>query len=301
LARTRFAGINPAVITPFSDKGELDLIGLKANIRFYMDSGVHGLVINGSTGEAAALTREERVTTIKAAAEIAKGRLKIIAGTGASTTGHAVTFSRDAEEAGADAVLVITPFSVIPNKEGLYQYYKQISQAIKIPLIAYNLPQHTGVSLGAETLVRLVDEGLVAGIKDSSGNMSVMAQIVKEVGDKISVLTGADDLLLQSFVTGCSGAIIALANIAPKQTVQLYESVQRGNISEAKDMYFKLLPVAQSIISPENFPAQVKELVKLMGRPAGPCRSPILPVSTEERKNLARALEHAELVEKIKA
>lgn len=299
MARTAFTGIMPAVITPFTDKGELDIVGLKANMKFYIDSGVSGLVMNGSTGEAAALTREERMKTVKAAAE--NGHAKVIAGAGAPTTGHAITFARDAQEAGADAVLVLTPSTVIPNKDGLYAYYKAIAQAIKIPVLAYNLPQHTGVNLGVDSLARLVDDGFVAGIKESSGNMSVMSQIITEMGNRISVLTGADDLLLQSFVTGCPGAIIALGNIAPKLCVELFEAVQRNDIVKAKDIYFKLLPVAGTIGAPENFPAPVKEAVSMLGRPAGPCRSPVLPVSTEEKKKIRRALEIAGLTAEIRA
>jgi 4-hydroxy-tetrahydrodipicolinate synthase len=291
----------PAVITPFTDKGELDLVGLKANIEFYIDSGVSGLVINGSTGEAAALTREERIKTVKAAAEHSNGRVKVVAGTGAPATGHAITYARDAQEAGADAVLVLTPSTVIPNKEGLYTYYKEIAHAIKIPVVAYNLPQHTNVNIAVDTLTRLADDGLVAGIKESSGNMSVMAQIIRELGNKISVLTGADDLIFQSYVMGCSGAILALGNIAPKLCVEIYEAVQRNEIVRAKELYFKILPVAQLIGSPENFPAPVKEAVKLLGRPAGPCRSPVLPVSAEESKKVAHALETAGLTQKLAA
>ena len=298
---TSFRGIFPAAITPFTDKGELDLAGFKENLKYYIECGVSGLVINGSTGEAVSLTKEERVKTIRAGVEVVKGRAKIIAGTGAPTTGHAIAFSKDAEEAGADAVLVITPSTVIPNQEGLYTYYREIAQSIGIPVIAYNLPQHTGVTLGTDTLTRLVDQELVVGVKESSGSMAVMGQIVRDVGDRISVLAGADDLLLQSFVTGASGAIIALGNIAPKQTVQLFEAVLTNRITEAKELYFKLLPVASAIGSPENFPAPVKETVRLLGRPAGPCRSPVLPVNVEERKNLSRALEIAELTPKIRA
>jgi len=296
MPKSLFAGIMPAIVTPFTDKGELDLAGMEANMKFYLDCGVTGVVVNGSTGEAAALTREERIKTIETAVRTVAGRGKVIAGAGAPTTGHAITFARDAEKAGADAVLVLTPFSVIPTKDGLYSYFREVSQGVRGPVIAYNLPQHTLVNLDVGTLSRLVDDGFVAGIKESSGNMSVFAQIVRELGSRISVLTGGDDLMLQSFILGCSGAILALANIAPKLCVELFESVQKGDIANAKDLYFKILPVAQAIGSPENCPAPVKEAVRLLGRAAGPCRSPILPVSPQERKTVQLALKTAGLM-----
>jgi 4-hydroxy-tetrahydrodipicolinate synthase len=291
-----FTGIIPAIVTPFTEKGELDLAGMEANVKFYLDSGVTGVVVNGSTGEASALTREERIKTIETAVKVVGRRGKVVAGAGAPTTGHAISYARDAKDAGADAVLVLTPFSVIPTKDGLYSYYREVSKAVDMPVIAYNLPQHTLVNLDVGTLSRLVDGGFVAGIKESSGNMSVFAQITKELGTRISVLTGGDDLMLQSFILGCSGAILALANIAPKLCVELFQSVQKGDIVKAKDLYFKILPVAQAIGSPENFPAPVKEAVKLLGRPAGPCRSPILPVSAQEREAMQNALQAAGLM-----
>lgn len=292
-----FSGIMPAIVTPFTEKNELDLAGMETNVKFYLECGVTGVVVNGSTGEASALTREERIETIKTAVKVVNGRGKVVAGAGAPTTGHAIGLARDAESAGADAVLVLTPFSVIPTKEGLYSYFKEVSRAVDIPLIAYNLPQHTMVNLGVDTLGRLVDDGLVAGIKESSGNMSVFAQIIKELGARISVLTGGDDLMLQSFILGCSGAILALGNIAPKLCVELFEAVQGNEIAKSKDLYFRILPVAQAIGSPENFPAPVKEAVRLLGRPAGSCRSPIVPLSVHERQALEDALKKAGLLQ----
>jgi len=296
LPENLFRGIMPAIVTPFTEKNELDLAGMETNVKFYLECGVTGVVVNGSTGEASALTREERIETIKTAVKVVNGRGKVVAGAGAPTTGHAIGLARDAESAGADAVLVLTPFSVIPTKEGLYSYFKEVSQAVDIPLIAYNLPQHTLVNLGVDTLSRLVDDGFVAGIKESSGNMSVFAQITKELGTRISVLTGGDDLMLQSFILGCSGAILALGNIAPKLCVELFKAVQGNDIAKSKDLYFRILPVAQAIGSPENFPAPVKEAVRLLGRPAGACRSPILPLNVHERKALEDALKEAGLL-----
>ncbi len=295
-SKNSFRGIIPAVITPFTEKKETDHEGLSVTLKGLLEHGITGFLINGSTGEAATLTREERSENIRSASMIAKGRAKVLAGVGSPSTTQAIQYAKDAQEAGADAVVALTPYDIIPNKEGLLEYYREIAKSVKVPVIAYNLPQHTGVNLGVDTLVKLVNDGVVMGIKESSGNLANLAQMIKEVGEKISILTGSDDLTLQSFVMGCSGAILALGNLAPKLCVDMFDSVQRGDFGRAKELYYKVLPLAQGIGSPENFPAPIKEALKIQGKPAGPCRSPVVPVSTMEKEQIRKALEHAGLV-----
>ncbi len=167
-----FGGIIPAVITPFTEKKEPDHQGLVATLNGLLEHNVTGFLMNGSTGEAATLTREERVENIRTATGISKGRAKVLAGIGAPSTSQAIQFGKDAADAGADAVVALTPYDIIPNKDGLIEYYSEIAKAVEIPLIAYNLPQHTGVNLGVDVLVKLVNDGIVVGIKESSGNLS---------------------------------------------------------------------------------------------------------------------------------
>ncbi|GAI04654.1 unnamed protein product, partial [marine sediment metagenome] len=233
------------MITPFTEKGEVDIEGIVENVEFLTKSGVHGIVVNGCTGEAVSLTREERTKVIRTSVNAAKGKVKIIAGTGVPTTRQVIELTEDAKSAGADTVLVITPFLEIPSKEGLFKHYETLAKTVDIPVIVYNIPQHTGVEIDPQTLNKLAEIDNIVGVKDSSGNLSQFAEMIRLTGDKISVLSGSDDLLFQSFLMGASGAIIALGNIAPKMTVDLYNAVKDGDIEKAKEIYYKLLPVAR--------------------------------------------------------
>ena len=294
--KMEFKGILPALLASFDQDGKIDEEGFRQNIRYCYEQGVAGIVCNGSTGEAVALTREERVRIIKIAVEESKGKGIVVAGTGAPVTRDVIAMTQDAKEAGADAALVITPFCQIPNTEGLLKHYEAINNAVDLPLILYNIPQHTGVEIDLDTLGKLVELENVCGLKDSSGNLSYLAEAIRRYGDKISILTGCDDLLLQSFVVGSKGAILAIANIAPAMVVQLLEAVNAGDLEKARELYFKLLPIGQAIGAPANFPAPVKEAVAALGRPAGPARMPIVEMSAEEKANIRSALQAAGLL-----
>lgn len=293
----KFGGIIPAVITPFTREGRLDEDALRSTLRFLIKSGVHGLMVNGSTGEAASLSPEERRTIVETAASEAGGKLPVIAGTGAPNTRVTTELTKDAKEAGADAAMIVTPFYLIPNERGLIKHYRSIAKNVDIPIVLYNIPQHTKVNLEPSLIAKLCEEiPNIAALKDSYGSLGQFAQTIGLVGNKISVLTGCDDLLFPSFVLGARGAIVAIGNIAPSMVVDLFSLVQRGNIKRARDVYFKLLPIARAIGSEFNFPAPVKEAIRLLGRPTGPTRSPIVVMTKEEKKSIKEALAHAGLL-----
>lgn len=293
--KVRFEGIYPAMAVPFSANGELDLDGIKKTAEFLIEAGCAGIVCNGSTGEAVNLSREERKSVIRVTAEALRGRGRIIAGTGAPTTKAAVELTRDAKEAGADAALVITPFNAIPNQKGLYLHYAEVAK-VGIPIVLYNLPAHTGVEIGLDTLSELAKLENVVGIKESSGNLSYLSEIVRRFGNELSVFTGCDDLSFQAFCLGVKAAILALGNIAPKMLVEQLALVRAGKIAEAREIYFKLLPIGQAISASVNFPAPVKEAIRLLGRPSSAPRLPILPVEAEESASIRKALVHAGLL-----
>jgi len=290
----KFKGIIPAVLTPFNNKGEFDEEAQRENLRFLIENGVHGLMVNGSTGEAENLSREERRKNVELAVEEAGGKIPVIAGTGVPSTKVTIDLSKDAKDAGADAVMIVTPFYLIPNEEGLIKHYKTITEKVDVPIVLYNIPQHTKVNLDSTLIEKLCNEAPnIVGLKDSYGNLSQFADTIARVGDKISVLTGCDDLILPSLILGAPGAIVALANIAPKMVVELFEYAKKGEINKAKEIYFKLLPIARAIGSEYNFPAPVKEAVNLLGRKAGPPRSPITQLSTKEKEEIKKTLKHA--------
>lgn len=284
-------GVIPAVLTPFDDSGKLDIEGLKKNLRFLINKKVHGVMVNGSTGEAASLSREERVQVINTAVKEVNNQIPVIAGTGAPSTSDTLTYTKDAYEAGADAAMIVTPFYLIPNETGLVKHFKTISDNVNIPIVLYHIPQHTGVYLPPNKIDNLCKQiPNIVAVKDSYGNIGEFAQTVKLAGDNVSILTGGDDILLPAFAAGAHGAIIALGNIAPGMAVELFESVQKGELKKAQDIYVKLLPIASAISTSTNFPAPVKAAIQLLGRPAGPPRSPIVPVKNDVKEKIREAL-----------
>lgn len=291
----RVDGIIPAQVTSFHPDGSLDLDGVRSNTEYLVSAGVWGVLVCGSTGEAAALAPHERVQVIQTAKQAARGKAVIIAGTGAPVTSEAIRLSQQAQEAGADALLVITPFYVIPNQLGLYNHFKYINEAVDIPIIMYNLPQHTLVDFEMETLERLAELKNIAGLKESSCRTGYVANALALVGDQISIIEGGDDVVFPSLCMGVAGSIVALGNLAPKELVAIFNHVKAGEYDQARKLYFRILPIARAISVSENFPAGVKAGVDLLGRPAGPTRPPIF-ITADERAAIEKALKASKLL-----
>jgi 4-hydroxy-tetrahydrodipicolinate synthase len=289
-------GIMPAMVTPFTPSGDVDWAAWKASVEYMAKKGVWGMLVCGSTGEAASLTHEERAKIVEAAARANRGAAKIIAGIGAPSTAETVRLAKDAADAGADILLAVTPYYLIPTQDGLLQHYQTLHDAVAIPMMAYNIPQHTGVDIGMELLDKLAAMPRMVGVKESSGRGSYMADAVARVGGKISMIDGGDDTFFAGLVLGAAGSIIALGNIAPDQVVSVYNNVKKGNISAARETYYQILPIARAISVSVNFPAQVKVALNLLGRPAGPCRSPIVALTSQEEAEIRKALVAAHLL-----
>ncbi|HEY50513.1 MAG TPA: 4-hydroxy-tetrahydrodipicolinate synthase, partial [Dehalococcoidia bacterium] len=187
-AKMSFSGIIPAMLTPFTGSGDLDLDGLKKNVDFLIESGVSQIMCLGSTGEAATLSREECIKVTGATVKAANGRVPVMAGTGATSTREVIERSKEAKSAGANSVMIVTPFYEIPSQEGLYKHYAAIAEAVDIPICLYNIPPHTQVEIAPETLEKLAEIENIQALKDSSGNLSYFAEVMRRVGDKMSIL-----------------------------------------------------------------------------------------------------------------
>ena len=296
MEKMKLKGIFAAMICPFDEAGNINEEVLRALVNRCLDGGCAGVVANGSTGEAVALTREERKRVVEICAEECHKRGKLtIAGTGDATTVGAVTFTQDAKDAGADAALVITPFNCIPNQEGLKLHYETVAN-VGLPIILYNIPSHTNVTIEMDTFNELAKNPMVIGMKESSGNIAMMAEITRVYGDSISVFTGCDDLILQIFCAGADAAVLGIASICPKEVCEVLDAVNASDLERARKAYYRILPVAQAIASDENFPACTKEAVAQLGFEVGACRMPILPAPESDKKMIHDALKLAELV-----
>ena len=292
----KLEGIFPALVCSFTADNKLDEQAIRENIRFCLDGGCAGVVANGSTGEAVNLSREEKKRFAQICVEECHARgKKVISGCGGPTTSATIELVSDAKEVGVDAGLVITPFNNVPNQTGLTIHYGEVAK-IGLPIIIYNIPTHTSVNVEMDTFAKLIENPNIIGMKESSGNLPMMAEIIRRYGSDITIFTGCDELTLQIFSIGADAAILALANIAPAQVVSLLNDVKAGNLESARKTYYKLLPIAHCISADENFPATVKEAVTQLGHSCGAPRLPIVDCSEQEKKEIHDALVYAGLI-----
>ncbi len=293
----RVEGIVPALITPMNQDETISEKGLRAVIEHVISGGVHGIFILGSQGESFTLTLEEKKSVITTTVEASAGRVPVYVGTGMITTTQSVQMTKLARELGADTVSVITPYFIKPSQKELIDHYKAIAEAADdMPVLLYNNPMRTGVSIDVETVVTLAEIDNVVGMKDSSADLiQTMTYINATRNMDFSVMVGNDASIFAALVSGGTGAVAATANVAPALIVGIYNAVKSGDIAKARDLQYRLFPIRRAFAL-GTFPLVVKEAVNMIGLPAGPARRPIQPLSTEKRQELKKVLSDAGLL-----
>jgi 4-hydroxy-tetrahydrodipicolinate synthase len=290
-------GIIPPLVTPLLPDESLDLPGLARHIDFLLAKGVDAIFVLGTTGEFYALDEAEKQRVVAAAVEHVRGRAPVFVGTGAETTREVVRLTKMAERERADGVSVITPYFLKPTQAELFDHFRRVAEATALPVVLYNNPGPTGVSLDVDTVARLAEVPNVAGIKDSSGDLQNTIELIKVAqSDKFAVLNGRDTLILAALMFGAHGAIPATCNIAPELCVGIYQSFVAGNLEAARRFQDRLAPVRLALTLATGNGA-VKEAMALLGRPAGPNRAPIGPLSAEKRQKLKEILAKAGVTE----
>ncbi len=285
-------GIIPAVITPFTPDERVDEGAFRKVLHAMIDQGVHGLFPVGTGGEFFALTREEKERLMKAAVEEAAGRVFVMPNVGAITTAESVALARHAEAVGSDAVSVVTPFFLKPSQEELFEHYKAICTAVKIPVLAYNIPDRTGgVALSVATVSRLAKTiSNFAGIKDSTGDLTNSAEILQACPPGFRVFMGRDTLIYAALLYGCVGAVAATANVAPGVAVGIYTAVQAGDLVKARALQAKLSPV-RKLFAVGSHPAGLKEAMIQLGMlGCGRCRRPTLDLTPAQKDEVRKIL-----------
>lgn len=290
-----FEGIIPPLVTPFNKDGSVDEKALRAVIRYVLEGGVHGVFIAGSTGEAYALEEKERLRAFEVALDEVNGRVPVFAGTAQITTEGTIRLTKAAESLGVDAVSIVTPFFITPNDEELYTHYYSIATSTRLPVILYNNPDRTRVTISVSVIKRLSELENVCGIKDSSGDMTYVAEIIRNTDPEFSFFCGKDTIIYSTLVTGGKGAVPASGNVAPALIVNLYNAVKRGDLSAARAFQFQLAPL-RNAFSLGSFPVVLKEALNLIGIPVGTTRLPIQPLTEEKRKALKKILEEMGLI-----
>jgi 4-hydroxy-tetrahydrodipicolinate synthase len=280
-------GIVPAVITPFREDEIVDYKAWQQHIEMLISSGVHGLFVLGGQGEFFALNEEEREVAARFCAQQAARRVPVYANVGCLTTRDSVRLAQKAEGDGVDCLVVVTPYYIRPSADELAEHYIEVASSVRIPVLAYSIPERTGVALTADVLGRVAREcENFQGLKDSSGDMEA---IPGYIAAGLKVFMGRDHLILEGLRRGCVGAVSACANVAPRAFVELYDAWQAQEGERAARMQQLLDPLRQAF-SLGTFPAVVKEAMSLVGLPAGRCRRPVAPLSAEAREKLQAVL-----------
>ncbi|HJX09566.1 MAG TPA: 4-hydroxy-tetrahydrodipicolinate synthase [Candidatus Binatia bacterium] len=283
-----FSGSLVALVTPFKD-GKVDWQSLEGLVAFHLESGTHGIVPCGTTGESATLSHQEHDDVIKAVIKAVNKRVPVIAGTGSNSTAEAVRLTREAEKAGADGALMISPYYNRPTQEGIYQHYKKVASEVGIPIIVYNIPGRTGSKIEPETLARLAELKNIAGVKEATGSVDQAIDVLRLCGDRLAVFSGEDSLIFSLMALGGKGVISTVANVAPKETAQLAEACLKGNWEEGRDWQFKLLPLIRAVFIETN-PIPIKTALSLMGKCTGELRLPLTPMGEGNLKKLRQAM-----------
>lgn len=267
-------GIFPALVTPFTDDGKsVDEERLRVLVNHCIEFGVHGVVPCGTTGEFVNLTVEEKKRVIKFVVDEVRGRVPVIAGTGASGTAETVELTRFAKEAGATAALIVTPYYLKPADRGIYEHYSTVASEVNLPIILYNIPQCTGLPLPWQMVEDLAQIPNIVGVKDSSGQLSFILAVLEKVRDKINVLCGHDEVVVAALAAGCSGAILASANIVPDIWVQIYNHVKNCELQQARELQYKVQKIARIIAG--SGAVGTKAALNMMKIKVGPPRQPL--------------------------
>lgn len=287
-----FKGAGVAIVTPMYENEEVNYNKLEEMINWQIDQGTDAIIITGTTGEASTLTMQEHRDVIKAAVEFTKHRIPVVAGTGSNCTKTAIQLSQEAEEDGADGLLIVTPYYNKASQIGLVKHYSQIADNTKLPIIMYNVPGRTGCNLLPETVATLFKEKEnIVGLKEATGNMAQASQTMYLTDGKLDLYSGEDGLVLPLLSIGAMGVISVWSNVAPKQVHDLCESYFKGDLATAQRLQREALPLIDALFSDVN-PIPVKNAMNMMGLEVGPLRAPLCDMSDEKKAKMMEVMKN---------
>ncbi|MEW6738584.1 MAG: 4-hydroxy-tetrahydrodipicolinate synthase [Nitrospirota bacterium] len=289
-----FKGSIVAIVTPFKN-GKFDEKTYGDLIEWHIKQGTHGIVPCGTTGEASTLGFEEHYRVIEVAVKAANKRIPVIAGTGANSTDEAIEITKKAKKLGADGALLVTPYYNKPTQEGLYRHYKAVADAVKIPIVLYNVPGRTAVNMLPSTVARLTECKNIVGIKEATGDMKQASELIRLCGDRLTVLSGDDFTTLPLLALGGHGAISVTANVAPKDSAEMYNAWANGDIAKARELHYKLEPINSAMFIETN-PIPVKTALVMMGKIKEEFRLPLCEMSKANKEKLKGVLKSAKII-----
>ncbi|HXG03257.1 MAG TPA: 4-hydroxy-tetrahydrodipicolinate synthase [Candidatus Binatia bacterium] len=290
-----FQGSIVALVTPFRN-GQVDEAKLRELVEFHVAHGTDGIVPCGTTGESPTLTHDEHKRVVEVVVEAARGRIPVIAGTGSNCTAEAVDLTRHAERAGAQAALVVNPYYNRPTQEGLYRHFRAVAEATRLPIFVYNIQGRTAVNVETPTLARLArDCRNIVGVKEASGSLDQVSQVISACGPDFIVLSGDDNLTLPIMAVGGRGVISVIANIAPRETAEMTHAALEGDFKRARELHYRLYPLARAAFLETN-PIPIKEAMAMAGMLEPEFRLPLCRMSEANRERLRETLRQHGLV-----
>lgn len=290
-------GVIPALTTPFHEDRSLDLDGFKRLIEILIGDGVHGLLVNGCTGESWALSDGERATIFQASVKQAAGRVPVIAGCGAMSAEQAIAKVRQAEQAGCNAVMIQPPYYIMPNMDEVRDYYLEIMNASSLPVVIYNIPRRTGINLTADLVDRLADHPKACALKESSKDFLLLTEMIRRASDRIDVFAGYASVLgLGALAHGAVGYMDSSTPVLGRKSLAFYTACIGGDLGTARALQAEMVNLNAGFFGVGTFPAGVKVALDMLGRPGGWPRPPIKPLNEEQRAKIRGALDRAGLL-----
>jgi len=283
-----FKGSIVAIVTPFKN-GKFDEKAFKSLIEWHISEGTDGIVPCGTTGESATLDYEEHYRVIEVTVKTVKGRIPVIAGTGANSTDETIMITKKAKQLGADAALLVTPYYNKPTQEGLYRHYKKVAEAVNIPQILYNVPGRTAVNMLPSTVARLAEIKNIVGIKEATGDMKQVSEVIRLCGNRMTVLSGDDFTTLPLLALGGKGVISVSANVAPRDVSAMCNAWEQGDIVRARKLHFKLEPLNSAMFIETN-PIPAKTALSMMGKIQEEFKLPLCQMSDDNKEKLRKTL-----------
>ena len=288
----RFGRVVTAMVTPFTDDLSLDIERAQEVAGWLVDHGSDGLVVTGSTGESATLTDEEKVTMWRAVAEAVGDRATVIAGTGTYDTAHSIHLSDEAEKAGADGLLIVTPYYNKPPQRGLIEHFTRIAGATDLPILAYNIPGRTGLRIEHDTILRMAEVDNIVAVKDSTGDFDAIAHLVRAAPDGFEVYSGDDWATFGYVCLGATGVVSVAGHVVGERIRQMIEQLEGGDLASARKLHYELMPVFDALFITSN-PIPLKKAMELIGQPVGPPRLPLVEANDDETARIEVALKES--------
>lgn len=288
---THFGRVSTAMVTPFDHKGNIDFQKTSQLIEYLIGNGTDSLVVAGTTGESPTLTTEEKVALFKHVVKTVDGRIPVIAGTGSNNTYASIELTKKAESAGVDAIMIVAPYYNKPNQEGIYQHIKAIAENTSLPLMIYNIPGRSVVNIEPSTIIRLSEIPNIIAVKEASGNLDAMTEIIAKTDDDFLLYSGDDGITLPVLSIGGQGIISVASHVIGNEMQEMIAAFLDGSVSKAAKIHQSLLPLMKELFKAPN-PVPVKTALQLKGLDVGSVRLPLVPLTEDERLNLTKIMKN---------